>query len=114
MTVAEVNAAIESNLKKYNNDAAELRRKWLESDKKVLDEWANEHADFAIGDVIKYTTGSGRCIKVDRIYGQYNKYNHVPYVCYGGVILNAKLQPKKIDGGYFTMYADGREIEKIK
>lgn len=114
MTVAEVNAAIESNLKKYNEDAAELRRKWLESDKKVLDEWAKEHADFAIGDVIKYTTGSCTCIRVDRIYGQYSKYNHAPYVCYGGDILNAKLLPKKVGGGYFTMYADGREIEKIK
>ena len=114
MTVEEVNAALEGNLKKYNDEAAKLRREWLESDAKVLNEWAKEHADFAIGDVIKYPTGSGTCIRVDRIYGQYSKYNHTPYVCYGGAILNAKLQPKKIGGGYFTMYADGREIEKVK
>ena len=114
MTVEEVNAALEGNLKKYNDEAAKLRREWLESDAKVLNEWAKEHADFAIGDVIKYPTGRGTCIRVDRIYGQYSKYNHTPYVCYGGAILNAKLQPKKIGGGYFTMYADGREIEKVK
>ncbi len=114
MTVAEVNAALESNLKKYNDEAAKLRREWLVSDTNVLNEWAKEHADFAIGDVIKYPTGSGTCIRVDNIYGAYNKVAHAPYVCYGGVILNAKLQPKKVGGGYFTMYADGREIEKVK
>ena len=114
MTTEELNAAIEKNLKQYNKDAAELRNNWLLKDQEVLNAWALEHANFGIGDVIKYPTGSGTCIRVDRIYGQYSKYNHAPYVCYGGAILNAKLQPKKIGGGYFTMYADGREIEKVK
>lgn len=113
MTVEEVNAALEGNLKKYNDEAAKLRREWIESDANALNEWAKEHADFAIGDAIK-STCSGTCIRVDRIYGQYSKCNHAPYVCYGGVILNAKLQPKKVGGGYFTIYADGREIEKVK
>lgn len=38
MTVEEVNAALEGNLKKYNDEAAKLRREWLESDAKVLNE----------------------------------------------------------------------------
>lgn len=106
MTQQEFEIALESLKKEFE----EYEASWKKRKQATINRYVREHARFSVGDIIE---ANGVTIRVDGIYGSemYRSSNRF-YTLYRGVRLTKKLEPMKT-GEIFTIYDDGREINKI-
>ena len=95
----------------YKQALIDLNYKKVCEKTEVLDKWANENAEFNVGDIIE---ANGIIIKVEKIFGNQMAYERNTLYCmYQGSVLTKKLQPRK-DHWNTTIPADSRIIKKLK
>ena len=91
MTNEELDKALNIINTDYFNDCQKARIEMREKQAKVLNEWANEHARFSIGDYIENSDKS-RIIRIEEIYGDYGSK---PYIVYNGPLQTKNSQTKR-------------------
>lgn len=106
---------LKNNLKEidewYKEQYGILNRRVLFARKSALNKWANENAEFKIGDIIK---SQEAIIEITAIRGDIGRAAE-PFVIYAGPVLTKKLE-RRSDGWETSIYADcpERNIVKIK
>lgn len=93
------------------NAIEELRQRYRIDQQRFLNDWANEHARFRVGDII---TSNTILIRVESIMGVLG-LRDVPFVRYNGHALTKQLK-NRADGLVSSIYDDSpeRNIIKIK
>ena len=110
MTTEKCLAKIKIYKKNYDAQVTSAKNEYETRKKIALNKWAEDNAEFGIGDIIQY---HDIIIKVDKIKGYCSTYSDSPIVVYYGNVLTKSLSPCK-DGSKTTIWADGRPITKLK
>ena len=111
MTPEELHKAISEINNYYDRKIDELKSNQRSFVQQLINDYANEHNEYKIGDIIE---ANGTIIKITKITGDYNKYDNYFYPVYFGLVLTKQMKPRK-DGMTTNIYGDkGRVITKLK
>ena len=96
----------------YKKTKREIEEKYKHDRASILNAWANENAEYDVGDIIE---ADGTAIVIEKIFGHRSELGSKAnmYFVYYGRALTKRLQPRK-DEWRTSIYDDGRIIKLIK